>query len=865
MKYGVCITLCIGMFLNSGIANALSPAKDFLPMQSIGPAGMPSVDMAAADVDDDGDIDILVANDGARNRLYRNRGNGTFAIEYISADSLKTRDIKAVDMDNDGDLDIITAEGAASGNVSSKLYLNDGTGHFGSGINFENHSAPYYGKSIAAGDLNGDGKIDVVIAYYGKNRVCLQDTITSWTCGDLSDANNHTASIAIADIDKDGRPDVVTANTNTYNFVYFNNGSSTSPTREPFGPSFDNSYGLAVGDLNHDGNPDIVVGNYNGINRLYQFKGTRSLHSNSNLGNFTQKTYGISLGDIDRDGDLDVLVANDRQDNLLMKNRGNGYFQETDTFLLQDPGESYQFVIADFNRDGKKDIGCANNFGSNALFFHKHNSLSLLLAPVIAGAHNSSQHSPLRFTTASTLSDATLGHYYTQRLKVEGGSPPYRWLPADNIQLPQGLSINPATGLLSGTPVVTSAHHTLREKVVDANHTEVVKEFYFAIKPVSASGSPAPPSNLRTSPYDSTSIRMDWTDNADNEEYIEIERARDVLHFSYDDQWSGASPIRDTGLTEDTLYCYRIRSHNTAGNSSYSNISCSWTTATTVPHTPYNLAAKSVSDTTILLTWVNSSQSDKYEIFESVDNGAFVDAGTVPQDNVPGAYINGLSAGHTYKYKIQAHNNHGYSSNSLPSNAVTTPGSAAGQIVQIHNNSSYPIISLKIDNIEQFTETPLGIPPGGIHQVDVATGQHSFVMINGFWDGCSRFTMYTYQGSWNQSAPSHTLTMNNPTISQLLTKFSAQKYYLGETWVGTSFHYQGFRFFSNGTYNFYKDNHYVGQGSYSLVSYPGSYTVTFKVTGNQNATGYYDELGGSFYMSNGPPDWPNVKYTDAGD
>jgi hypothetical protein len=471
---------------------------------------------------------------------------------------------------------------------------------------------------------------------------------------------------------------------------------------------------------------------------------------------------------------------------------------------------------------------------------------------------------PLRIVTPSNLPDATLGHYYSQTLQAAGGKPPYRWLPADNFLLPRGLSMNSNTGVLSGIPQVLITNYTMHEKVVDAEGTEVIGEFHFSINPATSSGSPAPPSNLWTSPHDSSRIDIGWTDNSDNEDYFEIERANDALHFSYYDKWSGAPNIYDPGLTDDTLYCYRIRAHNSAGNSSYTNISCSWTQANTVPRPPTDLTTQAISRNTILLTWVNNSQSDQYKIFESVDSGAFNLAGIVPEDNVPGAYITGVNGGHTYRYKIQAHNNFGYATTSVASNAVTTPGSTAGHSVQIKNNSSYPIISLRIDGVEQFPQAPLGIPPNGTHEVAVASGGHTYQAVNGFWDGSSRFIMYTFNGTWTQTGTIHQITLNNPTISQLLTKFSPSSYYLGETWIGTSFHYQGFRFYSNGRYNFYRDNQYVGTGTYSLDSYPGSYTVTFKVTGNQNATGYYDELGGDFYMRNGPGDWPTVQYNDAG-
>ena len=356
---------------------------------------------------------------------------------------------------------------------------------------------------------------------------------------------------------------------------------------------------------------------------------------------------------------------------------------------------------------------------------------------------------------------------------------------------------------------------------------------------------------------------MDWTDNSNNEDYFEIERANDVVHFSYYDQWSGSPSLDDVGLTADTLYCYRIRAHNGSGDSTYTITACSWTNATTVPRSPTNLTAQPVSENTILLTWTNNSQSDEYRVYESVNGGGYTLAGTVPEDNVPGAYIPGVSAGNTYSYYIQAHNSFGYSASSSASNSVVTPG-ATTSYVGIKNNTSYPIISLKIDGVEQFPQAPQGVPPGATHTMQVPTGSHSYKASNGFWDGAGRLELYVFQGNWNQSTGTHSISINNPTIYQLLTKFSSSGYYLGEAWEGTAFHYQGFRFYSNGTYNFYKDNSLVGSGNYSLSSYPGSYTVTFNVTGYQNAIGNYDELGGSFYMQNGPSGWPTIKYLDAG-
>ena len=471
-------------------------------------------------------------------------------------------------------------------------------------------------------------------------------------------------------------------------------------------------------------------------------------------------------------------------------------------------------------------------------------------------------------STTSPLPTGTLGVNFSQTLQASGGTTPYTWAITGSVLLPTGLSLNPGTGVISGIPV-NAGTFGFEVKVTDAHALSSAKGFSLIVNPATQFGAPAPPSELTAITLSPTSIGLDWKDNSSNETYFEIEQANDIVHFVYYDQFPGSStPTKscdDVGLTPDKLYCYRIRAHNTSGNSTYTNTACAWTQATVAPRAPTNLTAQALSSTQILLTWTNNSQSDEYRIYESKDGGVFVFAGTVSQDNVPGAYIPGLSAGHSYRYYIQAHNAIGYSANSNTSASVTTPGGSAGT-VRIVNNSSYPIISLTIDGVQKFPQPPQGIPPNSTYEIPMAAGGHSYEAWNGFWDGVSRFTMYKFSGSWTQPAGTYTITLNNPTITQLLTKFGTSGYYLGEYWSGTNFHYKGFRFYNTGTYNYYLDGALAGTGTYSLApgGYPGSYTVTFNVTGAQAATGYYSETGGTFYMKNGPSDWPVIYYNDAG-
>ncbi len=126
--------------------------------------------MALGDVDGDGDLDVMFAHRSGRNRLYLNDGSGVFrdatAIRFPTHISWSL-DVALVDVDDDRDLDILIA----NFNEQNELYLNDGSGVF------ENATATHLpvdsdgSLGIALGDMYGDGDLDIIVANFGDNRL----------------------------------------------------------------------------------------------------------------------------------------------------------------------------------------------------------------------------------------------------------------------------------------------------------------------------------------------------------------------------------------------------------------------------------------------------------------------------------------------------------------------------------------------------------------------------------------------------------------------------------------------------------------------------------------------------------------------
>jgi hypothetical protein len=220
------------------------------------------------------------------------------------------------------------------------------------------------------------------------------------------------------------------------------------------------------------------------------------------------------------------------------------------------------------------------------------------------------------------------------------------------------------------------------------------------------------------------------------------------------------------------------------------------------------------------------------------------------------------SAGGHYWYRVRARNPNGYTPYSnvirVSVQIITAPDSTTFFI----NNSSYPIVSLIIDGVEQFQDAPQCILPGNKILKTLSAGSHTYYAENGIWDNGSRQSLYNFSGTFGQqSGVTGQVTFDNPTITQLLTGFSTSGYWAGEYWVGTNYNYAAFRFYSDGRYDFYDNGVKKGSGTYKLVSRnPKAFAVTFSISGSEGYQGVLDERSGFFMMKNGPSDWKIIKY-----
>ena len=280
------------------------------------------------------------------------------------------------DLDGDGKADLVAAHGADFPVDLRKLrtvsvLLNRGDGRF-------KPSHPYpTGKegdelgawSIAIGDLNGDGKLDVATGNPGAKSVSV---LVNSGRGTFEAPVNYALNrepwdVAIADLNVDGKLDLATANPNTVS-VLLNRGDGSFGDKVDF-PTGRSTWSFAVGDLNGDGKPDIATANNNGLSTI-------SVLINQGDGSFEPKVdyrtgpgpRSVAIGDLNNDGKPDVVTANGTSnpggdggwiDSIsVLLNKGGGMLRSKRDYRLEDL-EFVSVRIGDLNGDRKPDIAAS--------------------------------------------------------------------------------------------------------------------------------------------------------------------------------------------------------------------------------------------------------------------------------------------------------------------------------------------------------------------------------------------------------------------------------------------------------------------------------------------------------------------------
>ena len=304
--------------------------------QSLGGGAAQSV--ALGDLDGDGDLDIVWGVDGS-NKVWFNDGSGTFTGSGQTLGTANTTDVVLGDVDGDGDLDLVAVHDGSAGTV----WLTNGAGAFtDSGENLGSAVA----TGVAIGDLDGDDDLDVVVAVDGAgNTVWLNNGSGGFTdSGQSLNPSRKDFAVELADVDGDGDLDAVFAADTDANTVWRNNGAGVfTDSGQTMGSAHDR--GLAVGDVDGDGDIDLVFADHTGDNTVYGNDGSGGF-TNSGQVLDSGSTEGVGLGDLDGDGDLDLFVANDGQPNTVWLNQAPIVLSE---FRTNGPGGAEDEFIEVFN------------------------------------------------------------------------------------------------------------------------------------------------------------------------------------------------------------------------------------------------------------------------------------------------------------------------------------------------------------------------------------------------------------------------------------------------------------------------------------------------------------------------------------
>jgi gliding motility-associated-like protein len=397
----ITVTLTTGLDLTTGrswqftVATAVGTAN-FVPRTPITTSVNTPQSVFSADVDGDGDLDVLSASNGD-NKIawYENDGAENFIAHTITTAAARAVSVYAADVDGDRDMDVLSA---SSQDDKIAWYENDGSENFTTRVITISADGASH---VRVADFDSDGDLDVLAIAGGSPAIVWyeNDGFLAFTPHTIK--SSVAGTVTPADMDADGDLDVLEGSKAWYE----NNGSGTFTEHAIGNISYHPSYPT---DLDGDGDMDVVSTLGSGVS-WYENNGAQSF-THHLIQSLADLTYDVYAADLDGDGDQDVVMggATYQQGIEWFENDGSENF--TRRMFGANAMGVFSAYAADVDGDGDLDLLSAS-FADNKIAWHTNN-----LPPAIAGAHASqpvADNATIAPFATLTLSDRDAGQVLT--------------------------------------------------------------------------------------------------------------------------------------------------------------------------------------------------------------------------------------------------------------------------------------------------------------------------------------------------------------------------------------------------------------------------------------------------------------------
>ena len=473
-----------GLLGLAGAASAQSVSFSSFTSYEMGQLCGPGA-IIAADVNGDGKPDIITGNSYYSSAgVLLNNGNGTFpaiATLYPAGGTMSpystTSGLAVADLDGDGNRDLLVTN---PGNNTVGMLKGNGNGTFQAPVTYSTGSSSQPGDIVLA-DMNGDGRPDLVTANYNSHKVGVLlgnangtfQAVTEYATG----ASTGPTGLAVADVNGDGHADVLTVNSTNSVRMLLGTGTGTLQAAVTYTTVTATAYGIAVADMTSDGNPDLLL-----VDATNDRMGVMPGNGNGTFqpGSSYPTAYGpvkVTVADINGDGAPDVVTANNvgRATNLsnsslsVLLGNGNGTFQTAISYGLYGKNNPVNVAVADVNADGRPDLLCAHYQANWILVFA--NTTPLATRATLPGTSATLHPNPASTSTTLALSGlpATVAQVQATLFDATGRAVGQQQLP---VSQSTAYADVPTAGLAAGLYVLRLTAHDAQGQPIGSLPTQ---------------------------------------------------------------------------------------------------------------------------------------------------------------------------------------------------------------------------------------------------------------------------------------------------------------------------------------------------------------------------------------------------------